>query len=390
MTINMTKRKLKIATFCTNEWPTPPPENTFYAPLWIAYYIAEGLAKRGHKVYYFGSKESKLKYAKLISLGMSAIKYNQKLLPFIAHMNETVVNFYEQLMVSKIYQLSKTEKFDIIHIHPYRRAIQFAPLANIPTVFTIHDPIEGFHRYMLEKTKTQPNTYLVSISNAQRKPSPSLNYAATVYNGVNLKNYPFNPHPKDYFLAAGRLVPEKGIDLAVQIARKTGINLKIAGGPAESSFFETKIKPYLGKKIQYLGMVNYLKMANLYRNAKAVLYPLRWEEPFGLVITEAQACGTPVIAFNKGSIPEIIKNGKTGFIIPFYDKGKNINIRGFIEAIKKIDTIKRINCRKWVEQNFSLEKMIDGYEKVFLKLSNQNYYARKINSGNKRKNRQKN
>ncbi|MCD6232766.1 glycosyltransferase family 4 protein [bacterium] len=385
----MLKRKLKIATFCTNEWPTPPPENTFYAPLWIAYYIAENLAKRGHKVYYFGSKESKLKYSKLMSYGMSAVKRNNKLLPFIPRMNEAVVNFYEQLMISKIYQLAEEKKFDIIHIHPYRRAIQFAPLAKIPTVFTLHDPIEGFSRYMLEKTKKQPNTYLVSISNAQRKPSPNLNYAGTVYNGINLKNYHYNFKPKDYFLVAGRLCPEKGIDLAVQIARKTGINLKIAGGPAESSFFETKIKPYLGKKIQYLGMINYLKMEKLYRNAKAVLYPLRWEEPFGLVMAEAMACGTPVIAFDRGSVPEVVKNGKTGFVVPFYSKGKNINIRGFVKAIGKINQIKRTNCRRWVEEKFSLEKMVDNYEKIFLKLASKNLYARKVNSKNKGKNRAK-
>ena len=113
-------KKLKIATFCTNEWPTPPPQDTFYAPLWMAFYIAEGLAKRGHQVYYFGSKESKLKQAKLFSFGMPALKYNEQLTPFLPYMNEMVVNFYEQSMLSKIYQLDQKEHFDIIHIHPYR------------------------------------------------------------------------------------------------------------------------------------------------------------------------------------------------------------------------------------------------------------------------------
>ena len=367
----MKKRKLKIAIFCTNEWPTPPPQNTFYAPLWIAYYVAEGLAKKGHKVFYFGAKESKLKYAKLISAGMTAIKYNKNLLPYIPIMNEFVVNFYEQLMVSKIYQINKKEKFDIIHIYPYRRGIVFAPLTKTPTVFTIHDPVADFKKYMLGKTKSQSNTFLISLSNNQRTPASNLNWIATCYNGIDLNHYKFNPSPKDYFLAAGRLVPEKGIDLAVQIAKKAGINLKIAGGPAESSFFETKIKPYLDRRIQYLGMVNYLEMQKLYRDAIAFLSPLRWQEPFGLCPVEAQACGTPVIAFNKGSMKEVIQNRKTGFVIPFLDKKKKINIDGFISAIKKIRQIKRKDCRKWVEEKFTIKHMVDSYEEAFLKIATQ-------------------
>ncbi len=356
----MSKKKLKIATFCTNEWPTPPPENTFYAPLWIAYYIADGLAKRGHQVYYFGSKESKLKYAKLVDLGMPAIKNNKTLQPFLPYLNEVVVNFYEQLMVSKIYEMDQKIKFDIILIHPYRRAIQFAPLSKAKTVFTIHDPIEGFHQYMLKQTKKQPNTYLISISNNQRKPSPRLNYAATVYNGLDLKNYKFNPRPKDYFVAAGRFAPEKGIDLAVQAARKAGVNLRIAGGPARSDYFRTKIKPFLNDKIRYVGMIDYQKMGEFYGKAKGLLYPMRWEEPFGLVITEAQACGTPVISFKRGSAPEIIKNGKTGFLVN--------NLPEMVKAIKKIGQIKREDCRKWIEEKFTIEKMVENYEKTFYKI----------------------
>ena len=366
----MKKRKLKIAIFCTNEWPTPPPEDTFYAPLWISFYVAEGLAKRGHRVYYFGSKESKFKYAKLVSSGMTAIKYNPGLLPFISTMNEVVVNFYEQLMISKIYQLDRKEKFDIINIHPYRRGIVFAPLTKTPTVFTVHDPIDDFRKYMLKRTKGQPNTFLISLSNNQRKPALDLNWAGTCYNGINLKNYKFNPTPKNYFLTAGRLIPEKGIDVAVQIARKMNINLKIAGGPSESSFFETKIKPYLNDKIQYVGMVKYLEMQKLYRNAIAFISPLRWQEPFGLCPVEAQACGTPVITFDKGSMKEVIDNGKTGFVVPFLDKRKKININGIASAIKKINKIKREDCRKWVENNFTIDNMVDGYEKTFLRIAN--------------------
>ena len=361
------KRKLKIAIFCTNEWPTPPPENTFYAPLWIANYIAEGLAKKGHQVYYFGSKESKLKYAKLFSFGMPALKYNKELSSLLSFNNETVVNFYEQMMLSKIYQMDQKEHFDIIHIHPYRRVLPFVPLTKTPTVITIHDPIEGFHRYILKQTKKIKNIHLISISNSQRKPEPKLKYAGTAYNGINLEKFHFQEKPKDFFFAAGRFVPEKGIDIAIKVARKAKIKLKIAGGPAQGNHFKEKIKPYLNKNIEYVGMVNYYQMEKLYRQAKGVLYPLRWEEPFGLILIEAMACGTPVIAFNKGSIPEIIKDGKTGFIV------KNTN--EMVKAIKKIYKMPeteykkmRYNCRKHIEKNFSLEKMTSAYEKIYYRI----------------------
>ncbi len=356
----MKNEKLKIAIFCTNEWPTPPPESTFYAPLWIAYYTAEGLAKRGHKVFYFGSKESKLKYAKLISFDMPAIKYNKALLPFTPYINENVVNFYEQLMISKIYQLDQKEKFDIIHIHPYRRSIPFAPLTRTPTVITIHDPIEKFAKHQLSWTKKIPQIFLVSLSDAQRKPLPNLNYIATVYNGLNLENYKFKAKPKDYFVAAGRFVPEKGIDLAILAAKRAKVKLKIAGGPAKGKFWQKKIKPFLGKNIEYLGMIDYLKMGSFYGQAKALLYPHCWPEPFGLIFIEAMACGTPVIAFPYGSAPEIINDGKTGFIVK--------NISHLVKTIKKIDQINRAECRKWVEENFTIEKMVEDYEKAYYKI----------------------
>ncbi|MGB9598599.1 MAG: glycosyltransferase family 4 protein [Minisyncoccales bacterium] len=353
-------RKLKIAVFCTNEWPTPPPENIFYAPLWIAYWVAEGLAKRGHKIFYFGSKESKLKYAKLVSFGIKCIKYNKKLSPFIPKINEKVVNFYEQLMISKIYQMDKKEKFDIIHIHPYRRCIVFAPLTKTPTVITVHDPIKGWTKHTLSFTKKIPQIYLISLSNAQRKPLPNLNWAATVYNGIDIKKFKFRKKPKDFFVFAGRFVPEKGVDLAILAAKKAGVKLKIAGGPSKGKFWEKKIKPHLGKKIEYVGMLDYSKMGKFYSQAKGILAPIRWQEPFGLYFIEAMACGTPVISFDRGSAREIIRDGETGFLVK--------NLKEMVEKIKEIEKIDRKECRKWVEENFTIEKMVENYEKTFYKI----------------------
>lgn len=355
-------KKLKIAVFCTNEWPTPPPENIFYAPLWIAYWVAEGLAKRGHKVFYFGSRESKLKYARLISFGIKAIKYNRKVSDFIStpYWNEKTVNFYEQLMISKIYQMAKKEKFDIIHIHPYQRCINFAPFSKIPTVVTLHDPIEGFAKHVLSFSKKIPQLFFISISNSQRKSLPGLNYVATVYNGIDIKKFEFKEKPREFLVAAGRFVFQKGIDLAILAAKKAKMKLKLAGGPAEGEFWKTKIKPHLGKSIRYVGMIDYSEMGNFYGQGKALLAPIRWREPFGLYFIEAMACGTPVIAFDRGSARELIKDGKTGFLVK--------NLKEMVEAIKKIDRIDRKECRKWVEENFTVEKMVENYEKVFYKI----------------------
>jgi glycosyltransferase involved in cell wall biosynthesis len=355
------KKKLKIAIFCTNEWPTPPPQNIFYAPLWMAFYTAEELGKRGHEVFYFGAKESRLNYAKLISNEMPALKNNKEIISFLRpEINEEVVNFYEQSLIAKIYQMDKKEKFDIIHLHPYKRCVNFAPLTKTPTVITIHDPIDDFVKYILSWTKNIPQIFLVSLSNSQRKPSPDLNYIATIYNGIDLKKFKFNEKPQDYFVAAGRFVPEKGIDLAILAAKKAKIKLKIAGGPAKGIFWEKKIKPYLDKNIQYTGMVDYFKMGDFYRKAKGLLYPQRWQEPFGLVFIESMACGTPPIAFDRGSAKEIIKNGKTGFVVKNFDE--------MVRAIKRLDKIHREDCRSWVEEKFSVSRMVDDYEKVYYKI----------------------
>ena len=354
-------KKLKIAIFCTNEWPTPPPQNLFYAPLWIAYYTAEGLAKKGHKVFYFGPKESKLKHAKLVSFNNQSLKYNKALFPFFEKSNEMVVNFYEQIMISKIYQMNLKEKFDVIHIHPYRRCLPLAPFSKTPTIITIHDPILGFNKFQIAETKNIPNIFLASISNAQRKPLPNLNYISTVYNGIDLDKFKFNPKPEDYFVTTGRFVPEKGIDLAISIAKKAGVKLKIAGGPCSGEYFDKKIKPFLNKNnIEYLGMIDYLKMGDFYAKAKGLLIPLQWEEPFGLFMIEAMACGTPVIVFDRGSAKEVVKDKETGFIVKNADQA--------VKAIKKIDSIKRENCRKRVEEFFSKEKMVQGYEDAYHKI----------------------
>jgi len=206
--------------------------------------------------------------------------------------------------------------------------------------------------------------HYVSISNSQRKGMPNLNYAGTVYNGLEIEKFEFKKKQGDYLAFLGRYSHEKGADLAVTVAAESREKLKMAGTVWGGGFYDEKIKPYLKKnKREDLGFLNGKKVSDFLGNAKALLFPIRWEEPFGLVMIEAMACGTPVIAFNKGSAPEIVKHEKTGFIVE--------NEREMIKAIKKIDKIDRADCRKYVEENFTIDKMVEGYERIYEEIINQ-------------------
>jgi glycosyltransferase involved in cell wall biosynthesis len=203
--------------------------------------------------------------------------------------------------------------------------------------------------------------HYASISNNQRKGMPDLNYAGTVYNGMEIEKFKFKKEQGNYLAFLGRYSSEKGADIAVAVASQSKEKLKMAGTIWGNGFYDQKIKPYLEKnKVEDLGFLNGKDVSDLLRNAKALLFPIRWEEPFGLVMIEAMACGTPVIAFNKGSIPEIVQHNKTGFVVE--------NEKEMLEEIKNINKINRADCREYVEENFTVEKMVEGYEKVYEKI----------------------
>jgi len=371
----MKRKKIKIATFVASEIPFPIPKDfkEIYAPVEIALNIAEGLARRGHKVIFFGPKGSKSKICQVVEAPIQPLYKNEilKLRDFRKKDREKIFYLFDQYIISSIFKENLKKKFDIIHIHPVDRALPFALLTKTPVVYTLHDPIYSWRAKVFEMYQTN-NQYFISLSNAQRKPAPNLNWAGTVYNGIDLKFFPFNPKPKNYFLFLGRILAKKGAHLAIEVAIKTKENLIMAGDRPDLKFWKEKIKPYLKRKnIKYVGFLPYGKTHELYKNAKALLCPIQWEEPFGLTFIESMACGTPVIAFKRGSAPEIIKDGVTGFLVDPYEKGGKPNIDGFIEAIKKIDQIKRANCRNWVKEKFTVERMVEEYEKVFLKILNQ-------------------
>lgn len=358
-------KKLRIAQFVTSETPFPIPKDfpRPYAPITVALDISNGLVDRGHEVVFFGPKGSFSKKIKAVPVNFVPL-YKNKILKdknIRGTEREKIFSLFDQYVISEILKYHKKKPFDVIHIHPLDRALPIANIfSNVKFAYTLHDPLYKWRGEMFRMFNSK-NQYYVSISNAQRKPAPDLNYGATVYNAIDVKNISFSPKAGKYLFFSGRLQDNKGVAEAIAVAKKTKTPLLIAGAPASGEYWDKQIKPHLNKNIRYVGFVAGKKLYNFYKNSLALLFPIKWEEPFGLVMIEAMATGTPVIAFNRGSVSEVIKNGKTGFIV------KNINQMS--EAVRKINLINRFDCRRHVENEFNVNKMVDGYEKLFLKIA---------------------
>jgi glycosyltransferase involved in cell wall biosynthesis len=226
----------------------------------------------------------------------------------------------------------------------------------------LHEPIDYVRKFMFSRYANEKNIFYTPISNAQKKPYMDLNYTDTIYNGIEIDNYEYNNKPEDVVVTAGRIIPKKGIHTAIEISAKVGVKIEFAGTISDKKYWKEIVEPMLGENVEYAGLIPYPEVPKFFRKAKAFLFPIEWEEPFGLVMIEAMACGTPVIAFNRGSVPEVVKDGETGFIVNNKDEA--------IEALKNIDKIKRSDCRKHVEDNFTASSMIKGYEKVYYDVLN--------------------
>ncbi|MBV8359817.1 MAG: glycosyltransferase family 4 protein, partial [Deltaproteobacteria bacterium] len=276
--------------------------------------------------------------------------------------------FLQLPMLSEVYE-GAANRFDVIHSHIDYWSFPFARLTKALTVATMHGRLDIKELYpVYARYRGIP---LVSISDAQRKPLPFVNWIETVYHGVPRDLLRFNPGPGKYLAFLGRISPEKRPDIAIEVARRVGIPLKIAAkvDVVDLDYFETVIKPLLSPPdVEYIGEISDSEKSEFLGNALAFIFPIDWPEPFGLAMIEALACGTPIIARPCGSIPEIIRPGTTGFIANTIDE--------MVAAIGRIDTLSRAECRREFENRFTVEIMVERYERIYRRLIEEGQYKR--------------
>ncbi|TJZ54912.1 glycosyltransferase family 4 protein [Sphingobacterium olei] len=330
---------MKIAMLSPIAWRTPP---VHYGP-WeqVTSLLTEELIKNGLEVTLFATGNS-LTEATLQAVCPTGYEEDK----------DIDAKVWECLHISEC--LENADEFDLIHNQFDFLPLSYSKLVKTPMVSTIHGLSSP--KILPVYKKYNKHTHYVSISNADR--SPELDYITTIHHGIDLSQFKFNANPQDYLLYYGRIHHDKGTKEAVEIAKALGKRLIIAGIIQDEHYFKEHIVPYLKPgKIEYIGSVGAEKRNELLANASVLLHPINFNEPFGLSIVEAMACGTPVIAFNKGSMPELIDDNKTGFLVT--------DIAEAIEKAKHIDSINRTACRKKVEQQFSKERMSQKYMELY-------------------------
>lgn len=332
---------MKIAILAPVAWRTPPRH---YGP-WeqVASNIAEGLVAAGMEVTLFATGDSQ-----------TAGTLETVVPEGYAEAPGQDAKVLECLHISNL--MEQAQHFDLIHNHFDFLPLTYSKLIDTPMVTTIH----GFssERIVPVYQKYNATSHYVSISNANRH--PSLKYLGTVYNGLNVSEFTFQEKPDDYLLFFGRIHPDKGTAEAIDIAAGAGRKLLIAGIIQDENYFKNFIKPRLNSDIQYIGTAGPEQRDGLLRNAAALLHPISFEEPFGMSVAESMLCGTPVIAFNKGSMPELIRDMETGFLVN--------NVSEAIDAVKKLNQVSRMDCRTWAADQFSKEKMVGDYISLYHKI----------------------
>lgn len=320
-------------------WRTPPRH---YGP-WerVVSLLTEGLLNAGINVTLFATADSVTK-AKLHAICPKGYEEDSDILPKV----------WECLHISEVFE--HAHEFDLIHNHFDFLPLSYSKLVKTPLLTTIH----GFSspKILPVFKKYNQSVYYVSISNADR--DPELDYIATIHHGIDLEQFTFVSTPGEYLLFFGRIHADKGVFEAIQIAQKCKRKLIIAGIIQDKVYFEEKVKPYINDDdICYVGSADPEKRNGLLGNAFALLHPINFEEPFGLSVVESLACGTPVIAFNKGSMSEIIIDKKNGFLVSSLEEA--------ISAVGKINEIDRLSCRRDAEQRFTVQRMVHDYIKVY-------------------------
>ncbi|MGH2556186.1 MAG: glycosyltransferase family 4 protein [Actinomycetota bacterium] len=309
--------------------------------------LSDGLVERGHEVTLFATGDSRTR-AKLEWFFAEA--------PGIAALESIWHD-----CIQTLYAFRQADRFDLIHTHSRFSAVVAGAVTEVPVVHTIHLDLSPEMRALYSLVGDRSS--FVAISESQRSHMPDLNYGGVVYNGIDVEAYPFRTEKDDFVLFLGRAGPQKGAHLAVRAARESGIRIVLAmkiAEQGEEEHWKHVVVPELPENATVLEEITFPEKADLLSRAKAVLFPIDWDEPFGLVMPEAMACGTPVIATARGSVPEVVADGKTGFIVSVENYPEEA-----AAAIRRLGEIDPAACRARVEERFSSEAMVEGYEDVF-------------------------
>lgn len=374
---------MKIALLSPSIYMSPTKfKDMIFAPRDLAVSLADGLVEKGHDVYFFTAPDVQTK-AHVVSGDTKLVEYDYVESMLNGRDNErlhwgffgTMKHNFEIDLTQRCYHMAEKEHFDIIHSYHERLAHFFNETTGFPTVYTLHDPLplrELDLKYWLLQKFAHHN--YVSISNAfRRHPTLLLHFVDTVYHGIKIHTFPQSLEQGGYIAFMARLIKEKGADQAIQAAKRLSIPLKIASSTAaeninDDEYFNTTIKPNLDPAlITFTDFMDGNEKYDFFAKASCLLFPIQWEEPFGMVMIEAMACGTPVVAYNRGSVSEIVRDGVTGFVVD-PDRG----VDGLVEAVRRIEEIDRAACRKHVEEHFTIEKMVDGYERVYQRVIERN------------------
>ncbi len=309
--------------------------------------LADGLVAAGHDVTLFASGDSRTK-AKLDAVFSTAPS------EWIGH------TFWE--LQHALRGISRAGEFDVVNDHTGILGALLGGLVDTPYVHTVHGPMDGKPGDLYEEIcRIAPRTALISISMSQRAPRPQLPWLANCHNALDLSLYPFRKEEREakrggYLMFLGRMSPDKGAHRAVTVALEAGLPLKIAAKcreRQEREYFDQFVRPHLGGEIEYVGEVAHGEKIELLQHARAVLVPISWEEPFGLAMVEAMACGTPVVATRRGSVPEVVEHGRGGIVVDDYTE-----MAGALDAADRLDPA---GIRAVVEERFSPARMVADY-----------------------------
>ena len=342
---------MKIAQISSVYLSIPP--KTHGGTEWIVFELCRELTRRGHEVTLFASGDSKVD-CRLHAVLPVASSYDPQSTFYLEKEFEArnAYNVYRQ-----------ASRFDVIHAHWPTLAPYFSCFTKTPTLLTYAYMERELHEYYRGKLS---HCFPVCISRAQARMLGDESLPV-VYNGIAIDDIPFGDEPEDFFVIAGRMTPGKGIAEAIRIAKRAHIKLLIVGDvtphlPWSKNYFAKEVQPYIdGRDIQHIAQLPHAQLMQTFARAKGFLFPAQWEEPFGMVVAEAMAAGTPVLAYRRGSMAELIKDGETGYLVADED--------AMLQAIQRIEQLDRKSCRAWVQNRFSVEQMADGYERLYQEIA---------------------